>query len=81
MIDNAAPNIVQDLRPIDAIFWEPGTNYDEMRVGYRGVTKILPYYEHGSQAYVPWFAVFKGDTVHCRCNAASLAGVVYREEG
>ena len=42
------------------------------RVGDDDITKIVAYAETGQRAYVPWFAIFKGDVLTHRIDAAGL---------
>ena len=70
-------DINQDEREIEALYFP---NDSEFKVGRGGVTKIEPYYEAGQCAAVPWFMVWKGNTIAFRVNAATLATVKYAEE-
>ena len=61
--------MVHDPRPISGIFWGED-DHDCFVVGYGGVTKITPYYENGQMAAVPWFAIYIGDVLIARRDAA-----------
>lgn len=46
-------------------------------VGGNGVTAIEPYDEVGQSAYVPWFNVWRGQTLWLKVNAAHVRTVEY----
>lgn len=48
-------------------------------VGSDGVTAIEPYDEVGQMAYVPWFNVWRGETLYCKVNAAHVVSVQYKQ--
>jgi len=50
------------------------------KVGDRGITHIEPYDEPSPRATQSWFAVFKGDFLSSRVNAALVAEVTYFKE-
>lgn len=74
---SAVPTILEDRRPIKSIWFEDeaGSCY---RVGSAGVTRIEAYGEPGQGAYVPFFAVWKGDHLAWRV-PAHLVSVAYGE--
>ena len=68
--------ILTDERSISGISF----GVDSIRVGSEGVTCIKAYQEPGQNAFVPWFAVFEGDEIVSRANAAMVAVVTYFTE-
>jgi hypothetical protein len=70
--------ITNDPRVIQHIYPHEGWGY---KVGRDGITRIEAYDEHGNGAFVPWFAVYKGDEMVMRVNAAYISGVVYEDGG
>lgn len=46
-------------------------------VGSNGVTAIEPVDVAGQMAHVPWFNVWRGETLACKVNAAHVAVVQY----
>ena len=48
------------------------------RVGTNGVTRIELYNENGQMSYVPWIAVYKGDFLWQRFDAAGMR-IYYKE--
>lgn len=46
-------------------------------VGDNGITAIQPYDEVGQQAYVPWFNVWRGQSLWRKVNAAHVSSVEY----
>lgn len=50
---------------------------DYFRVGEGGTTKIVVVMENGQMAGVPWFAVFAGDKLRGKFNAALVNSVEY----
>ena len=60
--------LIEDSREIFAI----GGVYSAIFVGSNGVTKIVPYHENGQMAAVPWFAVYCGDEIWRRYDAAGM---------
>ena len=67
--------ILEDDRPITTLVFPGGESY--WQVGASGVTRIVAYAEVGQGAYVPWFAVYTGETLTQRVNAAHVEGVQY----
>ena len=63
-------------RDIEGLFGEGGAF---ARLGTGGVTRIEVYGEPGDGAYVPWFAIYRGDspTPDERVNARYVSRVVY----
>lgn len=51
----------------------------DARACNRSVTKIVPFAENGQSAVVAWFAVYVGDRVTHRVNAAHIAEVTYAQ--
>lgn len=49
-------------------------------VGHNEVTAIQPIEVTGQMAYVPWFNVWRGQTLACKVNAAHVAVVLYAPE-
>jgi hypothetical protein len=47
------------------------------RVGKDGITAIEPIDVNGQMAYVPWFNVWRGQTLVCKVNAAHVHIVEY----
>ena len=71
-----AIRMIDDTREIADIFdgeafWRVG--------GSSGITKIEVYEENGEMAAVPWFALWAGDAIKCRINAARITGISYKE--
>lgn len=58
----------KDDRPITSAIGERGN----FGVGELGVTKIVAYDEYGDQAFIPWLAIFKGDSIAIRCPARDM---------
>ena len=54
---------------------------DDVRltVGGNGVTAIEPYDEAGQGAYVPWFNVWRGQSLWLKVNAAHVRSVEYAQ--
>jgi hypothetical protein len=48
-------------------------------VGRFGVTKISAVDENGEMARVPWFEVWKGESLYARVNAKYVSEVLYVE--
>jgi len=65
-----------DTRPICCIIGDPVDGVWE-KVGKDGVTAITGYYESGQMAAVPWCAVWVGDDLKARVNAALLSEILY----
>lgn len=59
----------KDKRPIESVHKGDRT----ILVGTRGVTKIVVYEELGQGSYVPWLAVYAGDHLQLRLDAAGCA--------
>lgn len=68
------PTILEDERPIIAVYW---VNGDQCSVGVMGVTAIKAYGECGSEALMPWLAVFHGEEISSRFSAQEVE-IVYR---
>lgn len=58
--------------------WSDAPDETGASVGHDGVTKIVPYEERGQMSNVVWFAVYKGDIIWKRLNAALMAEVRYQ---
>jgi len=56
---------------------EPGTLWS-FKVGRKGITKIIAYYESGQMAAVPWIAVYAGDIIKYRFDAVNCV-IEYKE--
>jgi len=54
-----------------ANYWASG----QFKVGEQKVTKIVVVMENGQMAGVPWFAVYREETLWHKCNGALLEGV------
>lgn len=67
-----------DERPIKEIVLA-GDGGNWWSVGRGGVTRIVAYRENGQGAAVPWFAVYEGDWLAARVNAAHIKNVWYGE--
>ncbi len=63
--------VLDDSRPIVEISM-PGVDGDFWTVGKGGVTAIVAYGETGQMAYVPWFAVYKGEHLMMRIDASHV---------
>lgn len=61
-------SMLQDDRPILWVAWPYGSAL--MKVGMGGVTKIVAYGEPGHMANIPWLAIYKGDVLWQRVDAA-----------
>jgi len=73
--------ILDDKREISAIWLVVFDNLHKnvMRVGDDGITKIEVYAEYGQMAGAPWLAVYKGEHLLVRMNAAHVEGVEYKD--
>ena len=70
--------ILDDDRPIVWVEMSPGGEEATFwRVGYDGVTSIVPYEENGQGAAVPWLEIYKDDVVAARANCALAVGMGY----
>ena len=69
--------IIEDKRPIESIWYEPGAHY---KVGQNGVTKIESYGEVGEYEWQPWLKVFKGEEIYARIPAKQVA-IIYQLDG
>jgi hypothetical protein len=67
-----------DERPIKTITTQ-GESYSIWTVGRTGVTRIVAYRENGQGASVPWLAIYEGDWLAHRVNAAAVESVWYGE--
>jgi len=65
-----------DERPIRSVATQ-GEDYSYWCVGQLGITRIVAYRENGQGASVPWLAVYEGDWLAHRVNAAAVASVWY----
>jgi hypothetical protein len=72
--ENVAKRIIEDEREI-AYIWKGEASWT---VGEWGITKIEPYDESGQMACVTWFALWAGDVIKARINAAQIEGVGYK---
>jgi len=70
--------IRDDDRPIMKLAF-PGDEGSYHMVGACGLTRIVAYSENGQGASVPWFALYRGDALIGRINAAHIEGVYYIE--
>lgn len=73
-------NIVGDLRRIKSVWdvsGQVGASVGLSLAREPIVTDIRPYYENGQMASVTWFAVFAGDEIIARLNAAHMAEIRY----
>ena len=68
--------VLQDERPIKSITSHDGGFW---RVGYVGITEILPYREEDGVIPAVWFAVYRGDKIAYR--VAMVECVEYFTEG
>jgi hypothetical protein len=73
------PQMWEDPRPILSVS-TMGDGYASWDVGKLGVTHITPYMENGQEAGVPWLAIYEGDWLVHRVNAAAIESVWYGEE-
>ena len=74
-------NMMDDGRQIECIYFEPsGVIRIDAVGGVAGVTRIECYREAGQGGHVPWFAVWKGEHLMQRVNAAQVTGVVYSND-
>jgi hypothetical protein len=62
----------EDERPIHGVESIAHPEEHGWAVGVDGVTKIVIYAEFGQQAYVPWLAIYKGDAIAVRLDAAGM---------
>ena len=70
--------ILEDDRPIVMVVF-PDKTEDFWEVGKGGITRIVAYAEVGNGAYVPWLAVYHGDAILQRVNAAYTEGIQYAD--
>ena len=68
--------IREDDRPILELVF-PGVEGAIYRVGTFGLTRIVAYAENGQGASVPWFALYQGEALQTRVNAAHVESVHY----
>ena len=75
------PKLIDDPRPIHWAESASSRCQGELgaAVGGDGVTRIVPYEENGQMAPVTWLAVYKGDEIVARLNAAEMAKIQYVE--
>lgn len=72
------PRIADDKRTILSV-WGDGEGGWSFTVNRHGsITKIVVYEETGPGAMMPWLAVFEGDKLLARINAATCGGVTYK---
>ena len=76
MTQEAVPAMWDDERPIREIALA-GDGGDFWTVGHVGVTRIVVYRENGQGASVPWLAVYRGDWLASRVNAAHVENIWY----
>lgn len=67
-----------DQREITSIGLAPD-NSCHIYVGEFGVTAIRVYREPGEMSYVPYFAVYRGDTIDVRFNGKYVSSVSYSQ--
>ncbi len=67
--------ILEDDRPITMLVFPGGDSY--WQVGACDITRIVAYAEAGQSGYVPWFAVYAGEAIMQRVNAAHVEDVRY----
>jgi len=67
---------VDDGRPVRGLYF-PGRGHPAYRIGLDGVTSIVPYTEPGGLGPAMWYAVYNGDELLVRCNAAHAESVFY----
>lgn len=74
-------NLLNDGRPIESAWTHMAVEDGDLgaTVGHNGVTKIVPYTENGQMAAVVWLAVYAGDTIWKRLNAAHMAEITYKK--
>lgn len=73
---NKPCKILDDKRAIIEIS-APGEDGNFWTVGRNDVTAIVAYGEPGQGAYVPYFAIYKGDWLESRVNGADIEQVYY----
>jgi len=71
--------IPDDDRPITMLVF-PYEEVSYYKVGAGGATRIVAYNECGQMEVVPWFAVYEGDVLTIRVNAAHVETVHYAEQ-
>ncbi len=69
--------IFDDERTISCVFGSSATEDWSFTVGLGKITQIVAYREPGQAAHVPWFAVYEGDDITARLNAAHVEGINY----
>ena len=74
---NRVVPMLEDDREIAALDYEEGPG---PVVGQCGVTAIIAYGEPGDCAYVPWFAVYRGEHITERWSTAPGIIVAYKED-
>ena len=77
----SVPRLIDDPRPIKSAWAHTVLEGCDVgaEVGYQGTTRIVPYEEVGQMALLPWLAVYKGDHLASRLNAAEMAEIRYVE--
>jgi hypothetical protein len=68
MINEDVPKMLDDKREVSAVIWANGNAW--FRVGKHGTTAIKLYPETGPMGWVPWIAIYKGDVISDRIDAA-----------
>jgi len=71
--------LLTDMRSIKSINW-PGPHCGRHQVGSFGVTKIVPYLEHGKGTATVWLAVYQEKKILQRVNTTYIESVVYEVE-
>lgn len=69
-------SVLDDERPIKSVATQ-GEGYSYWCVGRGGVTHIVAYRENGQGAGVPWLAIYEGNWLAHRVNAAAVESVWY----
>ena len=73
-------SIREDDQQVKCLLFPAGSDgLTDIWVGFFGVTSIKPYTENGQMEVVPWFAVYHGETIVKRINAAHVALVGYQK--
>lgn len=71
-------SMVDDKREIKSIWLVPN---GDLTVGTDGVTRIESYREGLGTISQLWFAVWRGDSLVSRVNAAQVMGMIYNVDG
>jgi hypothetical protein len=67
-------DLTKESRSVYGLAMGEGVGY---QVGKGGITAIQPIDVTGQMAYVPWFNVWRGQTLVCKVNAAHVHIVEY----